>query len=71
MKKQNGKAGTWTVKYLDLRSEMHRLCQMGHQTVDDYGKFALKAAKLMRWADLAIKMTAPETDRCRWKTGAQ
>ncbi len=32
--------------------------QMGHRTADDYGKFALEAAKLMKWTDPTIKLIA-------------
>jgi alpha-N-arabinofuranosidase len=31
---------------------------MGHRTADDYGKFALEAAKLMKWTDPTIKLVA-------------
>jgi alpha-L-arabinofuranosidase len=32
--------------------------QMGHRTADDYGKFALEGAKLMKWTDPNIKLVA-------------
>jgi alpha-N-arabinofuranosidase len=32
--------------------------QMGHRTAEDYGKFALEGAKLMRWTDPSIKLVA-------------
>jgi alpha-N-arabinofuranosidase len=31
---------------------------MGHRSADDYGKFALEAAKLMRWTDPNVKLIA-------------
>src|SRR3569833_2602320 len=31
---------------------------MGHRTAEDYGKFALEGAKLMRWTDPSIKLIA-------------
>src|SRR5437763_16359604 len=38
--------------------EMDGPWQMGHRTAEDYGKFALEAAKLMRWTDPDIKLVA-------------
>ena len=32
--------------------------QMGHRSAEDYGKFALEAAKLMKWTDPNIKLIA-------------
>jgi alpha-N-arabinofuranosidase len=32
--------------------------QMGHKSAEDYGKFALEAAKLMKWTDPDIKLIA-------------
>jgi alpha-N-arabinofuranosidase len=32
--------------------------QMGHRSAEDYGKFALEAAKLMRWTDPKVKLIA-------------
>jgi alpha-N-arabinofuranosidase len=32
--------------------------QMGHRSAEDYGKFALEAAKLMKWTDPSIKLIA-------------
>jgi alpha-N-arabinofuranosidase len=31
---------------------------MGHRSADDYGKFALEAAKLMKWTDPSVKLVA-------------
>jgi len=31
---------------------------MGHRSAEDYGKFALEAAKLMKWTDPNIKLIA-------------
>jgi alpha-N-arabinofuranosidase len=32
--------------------------QMGHRSAEDYGKFALEAAKLMKWTDPSVKLIA-------------
>jgi alpha-N-arabinofuranosidase len=46
------------VKYWGLGNEMDGPWQMGHRTAEDYGKFALEAAKLMKWTDPNIKLIA-------------
>ena len=58
LRKQNGRADPWKVKYWGLGNEMDGPWQMGHRSADDYGKFALEAAKLMRWTDPNIKLIA-------------
>ena len=39
-------------------NEMDGPWQMGHRSAEDYGKFALEAAKLMKWTDPNIKLIA-------------
>ena len=58
LRKQNGRAEPWKVKYWGLGNEMDGPWQMGHRSAEDYGKFALEAAKLMRWTDPNIKLIA-------------
>ena len=58
LRKQNGRQEPWKVKYWGLGNEMDGPWQMGHRSADDYGKFALEAAKLMRWTDPNIKLVA-------------
>jgi alpha-N-arabinofuranosidase len=58
LRKQNGRAEPWKVKYWGLGNEMDGPWQMGHRSADEYGKFALEAAKLMRWTDPEIKLIA-------------
>ena len=58
LRKQNGRAEPWKVKLWGLGNEMDGPWQMGHRSADDYGKFALEAAKLMRWTDPSIKLVA-------------
>jgi alpha-N-arabinofuranosidase len=47
--------------------------QMGHRSAEDYGKFALEAAKLMKWTDPSVKLIAagssnfsPDADWTGW-----
>lgn len=58
LRKQNGRAEPWKVKYWGLGNEMDGPWQMGHRSAEEYGKFALEAAKLMKWTDPAIKLIA-------------
>ncbi len=58
LRKKNGREKPWKVNYWGLGNEMDGPWQMGHRTADDYGKFALEAAKLMHWTDPSIKLIA-------------
>lgn len=58
LRKQNGRNEPWRVKYWGLGNEMDGPWQMGHRSAEDYGKFALEAAKLMKWTDPTIKLVA-------------
>ncbi|MGI9069783.1 MAG: alpha-N-arabinofuranosidase [Bryobacteraceae bacterium] len=58
LRKKNGREKPWKVTYWGLGNEMDGPWQMGHRTADDYGKFALEAAKLMHWTDPSIKLVA-------------
>ena len=58
LRKQNGRQQPWKVPYWGLGNEMDGPWQMGHRSAEDYGKFALEAAKLMKWTDPNIKLIA-------------
>ncbi len=58
LRRQNGREKPWGVKYWGLGNEMDGPWQMGHRTAEDYGKFALEAAKLMKWTDPNVKLIA-------------
>ncbi len=58
LRRKNGRDQPWKVKYWGLGNEMDGPWQMGHRTAEDYGKFALEAAKLMKWTDPSIKLVA-------------
>ena len=57
-RKRNGRAEPWKVTYWGLGNEMDGGWQMGHRDVVEYSKFALEAAKLMKWTDPSIKLIA-------------
>jgi len=58
LRKQNGRRDPWKVTYWGLGNEIDGPWQMGHRSADDYGKFALEAAKLMKLTDPAVKLIA-------------
>lgn len=58
LRKQNGRQQPFNVKYWGLGNEMDGPWQMGHRSAEDYGKFALEAAKLMKWTDPNVKLIA-------------
>ena len=58
IRKQNGRQQPWKVTYWGLGNEIDGPWQMGHRSADDYGKFALEAAKLMKLTDPSIKLIA-------------
>ncbi|MBV8843168.1 MAG: alpha-N-arabinofuranosidase [Bryobacterales bacterium] len=58
LRKENGRGDPWKVTYWGLGNEIDGPWQMGHRSAEDYGKFALEAAKLMKWTDPNIKLIA-------------
>ena len=58
LRQHNGRQKPWKVRYWGLGNEMDGPWQMGHRTAEDYGKFALEAAKLMKWTDPDVQLIA-------------
>jgi len=58
LRQKNGRDQPWNVKHWGLGNEMDGPWQMGHRTAEDYGKFALGGAKLMKWTDPNLKLVA-------------
>jgi alpha-N-arabinofuranosidase len=58
LRAKNGRSNPWKVEYWGLGNEMDGPWQMGHRSADDYGAFALEAAKMMKWTDPGIKLIA-------------
>ncbi|MGA2183037.1 MAG: alpha-L-arabinofuranosidase C-terminal domain-containing protein [Bryobacteraceae bacterium] len=58
LRKKNGREKPWKVTYWGLGNEMDGPWQMGHRSAEDYGKFALEGAKLMKWTDPSVKLIA-------------
>lgn len=55
---QNGHREPYGVKYWGLGNEIDGPWQMGYKNAEDYSKFALEAAKLMKWIDRDIQLIA-------------
>lgn len=58
LRAKNGHPEPYKVKYWGLGNEMDGPWQMGHKNAEDYSKYALEAAKLMKWSDDSIKLIA-------------
>ncbi len=58
LRQKNGRKEPWNVGLWGLGNEMDGPWQMGHRTAEDYGKFALEGAKLMKWTDPRIQLVA-------------
>jgi alpha-N-arabinofuranosidase len=58
LREKNGRRAPWKVEHWGLGNEMDGPWQMGHRSADDYGKFALETAKLMKLTDPGIKLIA-------------
>jgi alpha-L-arabinofuranosidase len=65
LRKQNGRQAPWKVRFWGLGNEMDGPWQMGHRSAEDYGKFALEGAKLMKWTDPSIKLIAAGSSNYR------
>jgi alpha-N-arabinofuranosidase len=57
-RRKHGRDRPWAVKYWGLGNEIDGPWQLGHKNAEDYGKFALEAAKAMRRADESVKLIA-------------
>lgn len=58
LRAKNGHPEPYKVKYWGLGNEMDGEWQIGHKNAEDYSKYALEAAKLMKWSDDSIKLIA-------------
>ncbi|MCX6226054.1 MAG: alpha-N-arabinofuranosidase, partial [Bacteroidia bacterium] len=56
LRRKNGRELPYNVKFWGLGNEMDGDWQMGHKNAEDYGKYALEAAKMMKWIDPSIKL---------------
>ncbi len=68
LRRKNGHAEPYGVKYWGLGNEMYGPWQAGRKTAKEYAELALETAKMMRWVDPDIKLIAcggnyPDWDR--------
>ncbi len=65
LRKQHGRQDPWKIAIWGLGNEMDGPWQMGHRSAEEYGKFALEGAKLMKWTDKNIKLIAAGSSNYR------
>jgi alpha-L-arabinofuranosidase len=58
LRRKNGHAEPYGVRYWGLGNEIYGPWQVGHKNAEDYIKFAVESAKLMRWVDPTIRLVA-------------
>ncbi len=58
LRAKNGHPQPYNVAIWGLGNEIDGPWQIGHKNAEDYSKFALEAAKLMKWSDDKIKLIA-------------
>jgi len=58
LRRKYGHEQPFNVKYWSLGNEIDGPWQMGQKDAEDYCKFALEAAKLLRWVDRNVKLVA-------------
>ncbi len=58
LRKKNGNAEPFRVKYWGVGNEIYGEWQIGHKSAQDYAKLAVEFAKVMRWMDPSIKLIA-------------
>ncbi len=58
LRARNGHSEPYHVRYWGLGNEVDGEWQMGHKNAEDYSKYALEAAKLMKWSDDSIRLIA-------------
>lgn len=58
LRRQNGHAEPYRVKYWGLGNEVSGSWQIGHKEADEYARAALEYAKVMKWVDPNIQLIA-------------
>ena len=58
LRRKNGHSDPFHVRYWGLGNEVYGNWQIGHKNAEDYTKFAVEAAKMMRWVDPSIRLVA-------------
>ena len=68
LRKKNGHAEPYNIKYWGVGNEIYGEWQIGHKNAQDYAKAAVEFCKVMKWMDPRIKLVAcgsgePDWDR--------
>jgi alpha-L-arabinofuranosidase len=58
LRRKNGHPEPYGVHYWGLGNEVYGNWQIGHKNADDYAKFAVETAKMMKWVDPTIRLIA-------------
>jgi len=66
MRKKNGHAAPYGVKYWGIGNEIYGGWQIGHKNAADYAKEAREFAKVMKWQDPNVKLIACGTGDPDW-----
>ena len=66
LRKKNGHAQPYGVKYWGLGNEIWGDWQIGHKDATDYAKAAVEFAKVMKWLDPSIKLIACGNGDPKW-----
>jgi len=66
LRKKNGHAAPYGVKYWGVGNEIYGSWQIGHKNAVDYAKSAREFAKVMKWQDPSIKLIACGTGDPDW-----
>ncbi len=66
LRKKNGHAEPYKVKYWGVGNEIYGPWQIGHKNAEDYAKIGLEFAKVMRWMDPTIKLIACGNGNPAW-----
>ena len=66
LRKKNGHAEPYNVKYWGVGNEIYGDWQIGHKNAQDYAKAAVEFAKVMKWMDPSIKLVACGNGEPAW-----
>jgi alpha-L-arabinofuranosidase len=58
LRRKNGHSEPFRVRYWGLGNEVYGSWQIGHKNAEDYTKFAVECAKMMKWVDPTIRLVA-------------
>src|ERR1700691_417232 len=58
LRRKNGHPEPYNVRYWGLGNEVYGSWQIGHKNAEDYTKFAVECAKMMKWVDPNVRLVA-------------